>query len=302
MSFTLDDGPTTNTLGALLVDAFAEFWEQGAGPNHSAIDRKITAAGLAQPEGMTKEQKIIDAFTRANDKQAERLMRGLLEALRKHAMGRYSEGPIGEGTAWNSLREAIESAGFALDENFKLSAFPAITPSPATDQAPKSSPNTREALVPAKLERGERKPNEVPREIFLVHGHNEALKYEVAHWIIEHAEVKPIILSQQLNSGLTLIEKFESYSADAACAVVLMTPDDIAHAKRTPGVSEERARQNVVFELGYFCGKLRRQNVIVMNFGVELPGDIKGLVYIGKDQWELSLGKELAKLGFTVKF
>lgn len=69
-----------------------------------------------------------------------------------------------------------------------------------------------------------------------------------------------------------------------------MTPDDEARAKRTPTSDfEERARQNVVFELGYFYGKLKRENVIVLNFGVELPGDINGLVYIGKTIGKLTL-------------
>jgi predicted nucleotide-binding protein len=142
-----------------------------------------------------------------------------------------------------------------------------------------------------------------PKEIFLVHGHDEAAMFAVAHWVDELTGVKPIILSHQINRGQTLIEKFESYSEDAACAIVLMTPDDEARAKRTPtNAIEERARQNVVFELGYFYGKLKRENIMVLNFGVELPGDINGLVYIGKDDWKVDLARELAGLGYPVHF
>ncbi len=111
-----------------------------------------------------------------------------------------------------------------------------------------------------------------------------------------------MVLSKQLSGGKTLIEKFESYSADAACAIVIMTPDDEARAKNNLEAIEERARQNVVFELGYFYGKLRRENVIVLNFGVELPGDIKGMADVRGQDWKIELLKELARLGYKSNF
>lgn len=138
-----------------------------------------------------------------------------------------------------------------------------------------------------------------PQEIFLVHGHDELNMHKVSDWVHSLTGVKPIILSNQLNKGMTLIEKFESYSADSACAIVLMTPDDEARAKREPkSAFASRARENVVFELGYFYGKLKRKNVILLNFGVPLPGDINGLVYIGEADWKVDLGAELAGLGY----
>jgi predicted nucleotide-binding protein len=128
-------------------------------------------------------------------------------------------------------------------------------------------------------------------------GHDETAMLGVSDWVHELTGVKPIILSRQITRGQTLIEKFESYSKDAACAIVLMTPDDEARAKRAPKDVEGRARQNVVFELGYSYGTLDRGNVTVLNFGVELPWDINGLVYIGEDSWKLDLGRELGGSG-----
>ncbi len=136
----------------------------------------------------------------------------------------------------------------------------------------------------------------------MVHGHDDGLRREVSEWVQESLGVTPIVLSKQLNGGKTLIEKFESYSADAACAIVIMTPDDQARAKNNPEEIENRARQNVVFELGYFYGKLRRENVIVLNFGVELPGDIKGMVDVRGQDWKIELLKELAGLGYKSNF
>lgn len=314
------------SLGPSLVDGFAEFWRGGNGPNHAAIDRKIAAAGLPIGEG-PKERKIIDAFMAANNGQAEVLMRGLLDALRQFAEGPYGQGPLGGTKAGVRLREAIESAGFSLSEDFKIiepsqatvpgsqqvriqpwpslpggsqqvriQPWPSLSGAQATHQMSVGTITARDKVEIHEAE----SPKTPPRDIFLVHGHDESVLYKVSHWVQELTGVKPIILSNQINKGNTLIEKFENSSSDSACAVVLMTPDDEARAKRDASSALlGRARQNVVFELGYFYGKLKRENVIVLNFGVELPGDINGLVYIGESNWQVDLGKELAGLGYS---
>lgn len=313
--FPVSDAVQSGTnLGPSLVDAFAEFWTGGEGPKHTVIDRKIAAAGMVPTPDVSKERKIVDAFMAANDGQAYLLMRGLLEALRQFSTGRYSKELLVNTDAGFLLRKAIESAGYSLNENFELSdevketvAVPA--PQPAwnhswplkpVDQDEQPAPATQvTAQEKAEIHKAETVKTP-PKEIFLVHGHDESAMLRVSDWVHELTGVKPIILSKQINKGQTLIEKFESYSTDAACAIVLMTPDDEARAKRLPTSDlVGQARQNVVFELGYFYGKLKRENVVVLNFGVELPGDINGLVYIGKDKWELELGKELAGLGYS---
>ena len=93
----------------------------------------------------------------------------------------------------------------------------------------------------------------------------------------------PIVLHREANQGRTIIEKFEAHS-DVKYAFVLMTPDDIGCSAKDKGQPVEnykfRARQNVIFELGFFIGKLGRTNVCTLYVeGVELPNDISGLVY-----------------------
>ena len=61
-------------------------------------------------------------------------------------------------------------------------------------------------------------------EIFIVHGHDEALKTEVAR-TIERVGLKVTILHEKPNEGLTIIQKLEKYAATAGYAVILMTPD-----------------------------------------------------------------------------
>ncbi|WP_434811706.1 TIR domain-containing protein [Microbacterium sp. bgisy189] len=59
-----------------------------------------------------------------------------------------------------------------------------------------------------------------------------------------------------------------------------------------------RARQNVVFELGFFIGLIGRSRVAVLyDEGVELPSDITGLVYIPLDSagaWKGKLAAEMS--------
>lgn len=83
------------------------------------------------------------------------------------------------------------------------------------------------------------------RRVFVVHGHDHGSKETVARFLSQ-LELEPIVLHEQPNQGRTIIEKFEDYS-DVACAVIILSPDDIASAKSTPTVQEQRVRQNVIF-------------------------------------------------------
>jgi predicted nucleotide-binding protein len=121
--------------------------------------------------------------------------------------------------------------------------------------------------------------------IFIVHGRNNELKETTARFL-EKLSLGPVILHEQTNKGRTIIEKFEEYS-DVGFAIVLMTPDDVGHLEEDTQNLKYRARQNVVFELGYFIGKLGRMNVAAIIKGdIEIPTDITGVVYIGVDNSE----------------
>jgi predicted nucleotide-binding protein len=130
--------------------------------------------------------------------------------------------------------------------------------------------------------------------IFLVHGHDGEAKHHVARVVQQLTERQPVVLDEQANSGLTVIEKFELNSSRAAFAIVLLTPDDEGGPKGDP--MRPRARQNVVFELGYFFARLGRGRVVALSKGdVELPSDISGIIYISldKDDWPQRLAKEM---------
>jgi predicted nucleotide-binding protein len=142
----------------------------------------------------------------------------------------------------------------------------------------------------------------VNNDIFIVHGHDEAAKHTVARFI-EKLDLQPIILHEKPNAGRTLIEKFEHHSA-VSFAIVLLTPDDVGHPKGREDEKSPRARQNVIFELGYFLGKLTRARVCALHQGdVEILSDYLGVVYIPMDTsgaWQLQLAKEMKQAGLDV--
>lgn len=137
-------------------------------------------------------------------------------------------------------------------------------------------------------------------KVFVVHGHDEALKEKVAR-LLEKQGLEAIILSEQANKGKTIIEKFEENS-DVGAAICLFTGDDIGKEK-SEVVEKQRARQNVVYEAGYFMGKLGRERVIMLvDRGIELPSDLQGVVYTDSESWKTEVLQELQSIGYEIDF
>lgn len=140
-------------------------------------------------------------------------------------------------------------------------------------------------------------------EVFIVHGRDNDVKEKIAYFLKELG-LKPIILHEQPNKGRTIIEKFEDHSS-VEFAIVLLTPDDVGGLKLEPDRQLPRARQNVIFEMGCFFGKLGRGKVCALvSPEVEQPSDLHGIVYIPfdqKDEWKRLLARELEASGLKLK-
>jgi len=139
-----------------------------------------------------------------------------------------------------------------------------------------------------------------PRKIFIVHGHDDGPKYAVTRYV-ERLGFEAIILHEQASQGRTIIEKIEAHS-DVGFAIILLTPDDFGGAKGE--APKDRARQNVILELGFFVGKLSRSRVCALKRGdIEVPSDFGGVVYVTYDEsgaWQKELGAELEAAGFDI--
>lgn len=137
-------------------------------------------------------------------------------------------------------------------------------------------------------------------KVFIVHGHDDTAKLEVARFI-EKIGFIPVILHEQPSRSNTIIEKIEKNS-DVGFAVVIYTPCDIGGKNADPPSLRGRARQNVVFEHGFLIGKLGRENVCSLYKGdVETLSDLSGIVYVPMaGNWQIDLAKELRAASYTV--
>lgn len=192
----------------------------------------------------------------------------------------------------NVLYEGDEGA---RDLRTRLIAFINSAIDVAEHKYSKGTPRPSKALAQEEQDR---------RNVFVVHGHDEAIKQSVAR-VLEKLELSPIILHEQADGGKTIIEKFEKNASEVGFAIVLMSPDDQGYSKAEGAKkAKPRARQNVVMELGYFIGKLGRDKVMVLKRGdVEEPSDINGVVYTlfdDHDGWQQKLVRELRAAGYTV--
>lgn len=191
-----------------------------------------------------------------------------------------SYGPIG----WASINISEQ----AFDSFLKYESVEQIVRSIVVDE--------EDMLSDSKLLRIPIPLNEIEsRKVFIVHGHDESLRNEVALFL-NRLTLTPIILHEQTGKGRTIIEKFEAHAL-VPYAVVLLTPDDVGG--KDANDLKPRARQNVVLELGYFYGKLKREFVCCLNKGVEIPSDSMGIEYIPYDNsgaWKIKLARELSEV------
>lgn len=182
--------------------------------------------------------------------------------------------------AWESgLKQAEKILGEAIEEAELLSGVASTT-------APVSTSSRQHS-----------------NKVFLVHGHDDAARETVARFL-ERLGIEAIVLHEKPTEGRTIVEKLEHY-ADVDFAIVLLTPDDVGGPKASAHLQlSDRARQNVILELGYFVGRLGRKNVCALHKGaLELPSDYVGVGYVPLDAgggWRLQLAKELKTAKFNV--
>lgn len=163
----------------------------------------------------------------------------------------------------------------------------------------------RELAVPVEVKKAVDASSKLSSSnVFVVHGHDEALREKVCS-VLRILGLEPVVLNEKANQGMSILEKIEKHG-DVGFAVVLFTSDDVGASKldHTAAKYDERPRQNVLLELGYFWGKLGRNRVCLLNgVGDALASDLKGLGYVstqGGDFWKLELARELKAAGYKV--
>jgi predicted nucleotide-binding protein len=165
------------------------------------------------------------------------------------------------------------------------------------------SPNGSASTMPSTTSGGAKLDRS--REVFLVHGRNETVRQAVGQLLGRAGSHAVTILNERPNDRKMLVEQFEPRAAGSRYAIVLLTADDVG-APRLDSEQEPyyapRARQGVVFEMGFLVAALSPRCVCVLyEDGVELPFDLEGISYIRLDlsgSWQSKLLLLLRGAGF----
>jgi predicted nucleotide-binding protein len=114
----------------------------------------------------------------------------------------------------------------------------------------------------------------MPSKVFITHGRAHDWT-EVQAFIEKDMEITTLELAQEPNRGRTILQKLDEESSSCSFAVIIMTGDD------QDADGNNRARENVMHEIGYFQGKYGLSAVCLLHEeGTSIPSNIHGLVYI----------------------
>lgn len=139
-------------------------------------------------------------------------------------------------------------------------------------------------------------------KVFIIHGHDEGAWRALKELLQNEFGLSTVVLKQEASGTRTLIQKFEAEAAECAFAIALVTPDDLV--KKGKAVTLQ-ARPNVLFELGWFYGRLGpgRMTIVQKGAGTALPSDLAGIVTLvytqNVDEVLVDLRRELLGAGLV---
>ena len=139
------------------------------------------------------------------------------------------------------------------------------------------------------------------KQIFIVYGGNP-VNLPVVETLLRASKIPFVNLASEVKTGRTIIEAFEEKASESDFAIVLCTPENEGKG------DVWYARQNVIFEYGYFVARLGRENVCLLcqedGKNLELPSDFSSIyrIYLDKGTWINELRDALKAAGFSVVF
>lgn len=172
-------------------------------------------------------------------------------------------------------------------------------------QYPPAQPGEPQNFPP---ENGGAVPDGEKKRVFLVYG-NKPMELTMVKLLLKAWNIETIDIAEN-PTGATILDKFEQSASRSAFAIVLLTPaDEVTNEK--PNRTVFHARQNVIWEWGYFLGKVGKGNVATLvNYGpvgqesFVLPSDILGTEQIPmsslSSDWVKKLAQRLKASGFPV--
>ena len=113
-------------------------------------------------------------------------------------------------------------------------------------------------------------------DVFVVHGRDETNQLRLSKLIREDFKLTPIVLLDKPGRSAPTIDKFEHHAQTCSYAIALFTADDRVITKR--GEEYWQPRPNVIFETGWFVGRLGKERVLILlQEGVKIYSDFDGV-------------------------
>jgi CRP/FNR family cyclic AMP-dependent transcriptional regulator len=122
-------------------------------------------------------------------------------------------------------------------------------------------------------------PNKAPKLFIISSSEAKSIAHAVRDGL-EHDVFSKVWDDGVFFAGGYPLEALEAEVAQADFAVAIAEPDDIVESR---GVKAPTVRDNVLFELGLFMGKLTRYRAILVHpkvKGLKLPSDLHGLTVV----------------------
>lgn len=164
------------------------------------------------------------------------------------------------------------------------------------------SPNKQEEIAEQKDYRPSlsRLRKEFRDRIFLSYGHDKAAVLAVRQFCHD-VDLQTVILSEVIPSGMTYFEALDTMFNDVEAAVCILTGDDLVIKSSSDEEHSLRPRQNVIWEMGFFAGRLGRSKVhMLVEDGIEIPSNLSGLNFIQYEEngaWKIRVATALRRAG-----
>jgi hypothetical protein len=114
------------------------------------------------------------------------------------------------------------------------------------------------------------------KNIFIIHGRDEINQLRLSKLIREDFNLSPVVLLDKPGRSAPTIEKFEQHAQICSYAIALFTGDDNVTTKT--GDQYWQPRPNVIFETGWFVGRLGKERVLILlQEGVQIYSDFDGV-------------------------
>ena len=142
-------------------------------------------------------------------------------------------------------------------------------------------------------------PPPAGNNVFIIHGHDEINSLRLQVLLRDHFKLNPVVMKKEAGMSRALLTKFEDVASFCSIAFALMTPDDqITNGKRL----FFQARPNVIFEAGWFVGRLGIPRVcLLLKEGTEVHSDIDGISRVvfreSVEEKVIDIQRELAAVG-----